>query len=124
MSNDFPAVLETYWKMWNEPDPHALLPLIEACCSDDVIFADPNAYTVGHDALVAMAIEVKEQIPNAIYRRASGFDLQHRRHRYLWEIEYRGRVVVRGMDVTTLNDAGMIERIDGFFTHAPPEAEG
>ncbi len=124
MSNDFPSVLETYWKMWNEPDHEALLPLIQTCCSDDVIFADPNAYKVGHAELVAMAIEVKEKIPNAIYRRASGFDLQNRRHRYLWEILYRSKVIVRGMDVTTLNEAGLIERIDGFFTHAPPELDG
>lgn len=120
MNEPIPEVLDTYLSMWNEPDDDGLLPYIEASCAEDVVFADPNAYTVGRDDLVAMARTVKRTIPGASYRRVSGVDSQNNRFRYLWEIEFQGAVIVRGMDVTTLNGNGQIERIDGFFTHAPP----
>lgn len=121
MSNPVvPAVFDTYLAMWNEPDHDALLGYIVESCSDDVIFADPNEYTVGRDDLVAMAVAVKTGLPGANYRRVSGVDVQNRRYRYLWEIEFEGEVIVQGMDIATLNEAGQIERIDGFFTPAPP----
>lgn len=124
MSDPLPASFDQYMAMWNEPDLDALGPYLDRSCTADVVFADPNAYTVGHDELIAMAREVKAGIPGAIYRRVSGVDAQHRRYRYLWEIEYDGAVVMQGMDVTTVDEAGLIERIDGFFTPAPPPAPG
>ena len=120
MASEIPEVFETYLAMWNEPDVEALLPYLERSCSADVVFADPNEYTEGREALAAMAAKVKAGLPGAIYRRASGADSQNRRYRYLWEIEFDGEVIVRGMDVATLDDHGLIERIDGFFTPAPP----
>ena len=119
---DISEVFDRYLDMWNEPDLDALRPHIEATCVPTIIFADPNAYTVGFAELEAMAIEVKKSIPGASYRRASGIDEQHRRYRYLWEIEYDGKIIVQGMDVTTVDEFGLIERIDGFFTPAPPAA--
>ena len=47
----------------------------------------------------------------------------NRRYRYLREIEFGGEVIVKGMDVSTLNVDGQIEGIDGFFAHAPPPLE-
>ncbi|MDH4169970.1 MAG: nuclear transport factor 2 family protein [Acidimicrobiia bacterium] len=123
MSDPIPASLDHYLAMWNEPDLDALGRHLERSCTADVVFADPNALTRGHEALIAMAVEVKRAIPGAIYRRASGIDEQHGRHRYLWEIEHQGVVVVQGMDVATVDDRGLIERIDGFFTPAPPPLE-
>lgn len=120
MSEATPAAFDTYLAMWNEPDVDALMPYIEESCSPEVIFADPNEYTEGRDDLVAMAAKVKALIPGAAYRRVSGVDVQNRRYRYLWEIEFNGELLMQGMDVSTLNDDGLIERIDGFFTHAPP----
>lgn len=119
---DVPEALDRYLDMWNEPDLNSLRPHIEASCAPSIIFADPNAFTVGFAELEAMAIEVKTSIPGAIYRRSSGVDEQHRRYRYLWEIELNGEIIVQGMDVTTLDEYGLIERIDGFFTPAPPAA--
>ena len=118
-----PAVFDRYMAMWNEPDLESLAPYIEESCSEDVVFADPNEYTVGRSDLVVMAARVKQGIPGAIYRRTSGVDVQHRRYRYLWEIEFNGQIVMRGMDVSTLNEEGLIERIAGFFTPAPPHLD-
>ena len=36
-------------------------------------------------------------------------------HAYLWNLIENDKVTLRGFDVTTLNDDGLIERIDGFF---------
>lgn len=119
MSEAIPEVFETYLAMWNEPDLGALMPYIKQSCSEDVIFADPNEYTVGREDLVAMAAKVKTMIPDAKYRHITGADTQNRRYRYQWEIEFQGQIIMRGMDVSTLNEDGLIERIDGFFTPAP-----
>ncbi len=120
MTATIPAVFDAYLAMWNEPDPDALLLHLERSCSESVIFADPNEYTEGREALAEMAARVKAGLPGAVYRRASAADTQHRRYRYLWEIELDGEVIMRGMDVSTLDEHGLIERIDGFFTPSPP----
>lgn len=123
MTAHIPEVFDHYLAMWNEPDLDALGPYLERSCAVGVIFADPNEYTVGRGELEAMARKVKADLPGAQYRRSSGADTQHRRFRYQWEIKFEGEIVVQGMDVATLDETGLIERIDGFFASAPPPLE-
>ena len=46
---------------------------------------------------------------------ASELDGHNNRYRYRWDLVKKGRVLVKGFDVTTLNNDGLVERIDGFF---------
>ena len=39
----------------------------------------------------------------------------HNRVRYHWNFTRRGRTLLRGFDVATIAESGLIERIDGFF---------
>jgi hypothetical protein len=50
---------------------------------------------------------------------ASGFDTHHNRFRSRWNFTRRGRVLAKGLDIATVADSGLIERIDGFFGPVP-----
>lgn len=117
---DVPEVLHTYLAMWREPDQAKREALLAECVSDDVVFADPQDYHEGRDALAANTKRFHETFPGAVLSRTSEVDIQNRRHRYTWRIELDGKTLIDGMDVTTLNDDGRIERIDGFFGPIQP----
>jgi hypothetical protein len=42
-------------------------------------------------------------------------DQHHNRVRYSWEIHKGKRLLLVGLDIVTLADTGLIQRIDGFF---------
>ena len=69
----------------------------------------------GRDELFRNTRRFRKLFPGAELRRTSEVDIQNRRHRYTWRITLDGKVLMDGMDVTTINDDGRIERIDGFF---------
>ena len=122
---EVPQVLRTYLSFWNERDAMRRSALLEQCVSTNVIFADPKDYHEGRAALADNATQLLAAYPSAVLSRTSGVDIQNRRHRYTWRIAVGDRVLMDGMDVTTLNEAGLIERIDGFFGPIRPhEDEG
>ena len=112
---EVPEVLERYLEMWSERDGERRRRLIDECVSEDMIFADPRDYHEGRDALFTNTNRFRKLFPGAVLMRTSHVDTQHRRHRYTWRIELDGELLIEGMDVTTLDEAGLIERIDGFF---------
>lgn len=113
--SEVPEVLHRYLAMWSERDDELRRTLLAECVSDDVIFADPNDYHEGRDELFRNTRRFRKLFPGAELRRTSEVDIQNRRHRYTWRITLDGKVLMDGMDVTTINDDGRIERIDGFF---------
>ncbi len=111
-----------YLAAWNEPDPPRVRALLERSVTDGVVFADPANRTEGREALLALILEAREALPTAAYRQTSGIDGGHdHRYRYLWEVVIDGEVALVGMDCTTIDGDGRIERLDGFFG-AFPEA--
>ena len=112
---DIPECMQHYLRMWNERDPEAIRAHLDRAVSDDCLWVDPQNDHVGRDALEANVREFREKFPNADLGLASNVDGHHRRHRYDWIIEVDGKLLIRGADVTTINEAGLIERVDGFF---------
>ena len=110
-----------YLAAWNEPDTESIRGHLDRSVSAQVVFADPANHTVGPDALEAMIRAARRELPDAEYRRVSGVDGGHDgRYRYRWEVWSHGTVAVQGMDCTTVDEHGLIERLDGFFGEFPP----
>ena len=117
---DTPDSFEHYLAAWNERDVSRVGAHLAASVTDDVVFADPANYVVGPAAIEAMIVEARTaSMPAAEYVIASGVDGHNRRYRYRWEVQVDGEVVMPGMDVTTVDAQGRIERIDGFFGDFP-----
>lgn len=110
-----PEAMEHYWAMWNELDLDLVRGHLDRAVSDDFLFADPINFHRGRDALEANVREFRAERPEAGFTLASRIDSHNRRYRYEWNLVENGEVIVRGFDVTTLNEEGLIERIDGFF---------
>ncbi len=118
--NHFPTPeFERYMAMWNEPDPVARRRHLDFAVADDVVFCDPANFHIGRDALERNATALHAEEPDYEYQVASGFDHHHDRYRYAWQIVKHGEVVLKGMDVTTVDEHGKLQRIDGFFGPLP-----
>ena len=119
-TQDVPASLERYLMMWNERDAVRRRALIDQSVTEGMVFADPEQYHEGRDALATNTNRFRKRFPGAVLSRTSHVDVQHGRHRYTWRIVVGDRVLVDGMDVSTLDANGMIERVDGFFGPVRP----
>lgn len=112
---EMPESLQHYWTMWNEPDVGLLRHHLDKAVTDDIVWADPMHFHIGKDALVHNASELKTSKPEYYFVIASELDVVHNRYRYQWHMKRKQRVLMRGLDIATLNDDGLIERVDGFF---------
>ncbi len=116
-----PESFEHYLSAWNERDTQRIRAHLDRSVADDVLFVDPAHTTTNVDELEAMIREARETLPEAEYRLASAIDGHNNRYRYRWEVHRPGEAPIPGMDVTTVNAAGLIERIDGFFGDFAPQ---
>lgn len=105
--------------MWNQRDLDAVRSDLELAVTDDFIFCDPIHFHIGRDALEANVREFRTSQPLAEFRIGSGVDHHHNRYRYEWHLTRRNRVLVKGFDVATVAENGLIERVDGFFGELP-----
>ncbi|GFH37277.1 nuclear transport factor 2 family protein [Streptomyces pacificus] len=119
MGTAAPEAFTHYLAAWNEQDLDRIRGHLDLAASEDVLFVDPANTTVGLDQLENMIRDARAKMPGATYDRVSGVDGHNRRYRYRWEVRIDGRVTVDGMDVTTVDTSGRIERIDGFFGDIP-----
>jgi hypothetical protein len=110
-----------YWNMWNEPDVERVREHLDRAVTQNFIFCDPLEYHVGRDALEQNVVKFRGEYPEGQFETASGFDNHHNRYRYRWNFTMRGKVFVEGLDVTTVAENGLIERIDGFFGPMPEQ---
>lgn len=116
----FPAPsFDHYWTMWNEPDVDLVRGHLDQAVSEDFIFCDPVHFHVGRDALEANVRGLRSEHPRVAFSVASGIDSHHNRVRYEWHMTMGARTIIRGFDVATTSDDGLIERIDGFFGKLP-----
>jgi SnoaL-like domain len=110
-----PAALAAYLEMWNERDPAQIRAHLDRCVAENCLWVDPLHNHTGRDRLEANVREFRASYPGAELRLASTIDGHNNRYRYEWVITVGDDLLIRGFDVTTIDDAGMIERVDGFF---------
>ncbi len=116
---DLPESLFTYRSAWNEPDTAAIRPMLEASLTADCLFVDPAHICRGVDEIDAMIREFRTTFPRSTYQLTSGIDGHNQRFRYRWCAQLDPDTAVEGIDVTTVDSRGLIERIDGFFGDFP-----
>lgn len=114
-----PASFAHYLAAWNERDVEKIRGHLELSLADDVTFIDPANQVSGIAAIETMICEARAAM-DADYAVTTAIDGHNRRYRYRWEVRRTGQPPIPGMDVTTVNAAGLIERIDGFFGDFPP----
>lgn len=112
---DAPEVLQHYLRMWNEQDPDRIRGHLDRCVAPGCWWVDPLHQHTGRDALEANVREFRSSYPGAELGLGSNIDSHNDRHRYEWAITIDGDLLIRGFDVVTTDDTGMIERVDGFF---------
>ena len=115
--HDAPEPLVHYLRMWNERDLDRIRVHLDRCVSDDCIWIDPLHQHVGRDALETNVRGFRTEFADAILGLGSNIDSHNGRHRYEWVITAgpSQSLLMRGFDVATIDDAGMINRVDGFF---------
>lgn len=101
--------------MWNERDLELVRSHLDRAVSEDVEFCDPLEHHVGRDALERNVRTFRSRYREARFEVVSDVDSHHNRVRYRWDFSIRGRIFVEGLDIATVSDAGLIERVDGFF---------
>jgi hypothetical protein len=114
--------LETYLQnldnmlaAWNASGEAEVRRLSESSLEHNVHFVDPNHNIMGREAFIDMVHAIHEQIPGAVYARASRVDTQNNHCRYHWTIHKEGQLLMSGFDVTEFNDGGKIVKVIGFF---------
>ncbi|MEM7670758.1 MAG: nuclear transport factor 2 family protein [Pseudomonadota bacterium] len=116
---DMPESFQAMLDAWNETDPDKIRRHLDRALDPQVEFADPNYHIRGIAAFEAMVRGFRTQFPDGTAKHTSGMNYHHNRYRYSWLVSIGGKPAVHGMDVTEVNDAGKVVRIDGFFGDLP-----
>jgi SnoaL-like domain len=114
------TAFDHYFRMWNETDPTRIRGHLENAVTSDFEFCDPVHFHFGHDALEANVQGLRAEHPDARFAPSTVFDRHHNRLRYNWEFRKGEQLVVVGLDIVTMADNGLIQRIDGFFGPLAP----
>lgn len=122
---EMPAVLVRYWTAWNTDDLDAVPELLAGAVTPDVEWNDPRDSFVGIGELEAAVRRLRTAKPEYRFEIASEIDHHHGRMRYRWDMVRRGRTLMEGLDVVTLDPgSGLIGRVDGFFGEPTPIGGG
>ena len=118
---EMPAALVSYWAAWNADDLEAVPGLLALAVTDDVEWNDPRDSFVGRGELEAAVRRLRTSKPEYRFEVVSAIDHHHGRLRYRWNMVRRGRTLMEGLDVATLDPvSGLICRVDGFFGEPTP----
>ena len=116
-----PDCLVSYWQAWNETDLAKVPSHLALAVTHEVEWNDPNDSFVGVDALIEAINVFRTKRPRFRFVIVSEIDHQHDRLRYRWDMRNRGRTLMEGLDIVTLDrDVGLIRRVDGFFGEPSP----
>ena len=116
-----PEPLVSYWTAWNETDVTLLPQHLSYAVTDDVEWNDPRDSFAGIAELESAIRRFRISKPGYSFVIASEVDYHHNRYRYRWDMISRGRSLMEGLDIVTIDaSVGLICRVDGFFGHPTP----
>lgn len=116
-----PEPLVSYWTAWNETDLQLVPQHLARAVTEDVEWNDPRDSFVGIHELESAIRNLRTSKPGYRFAIASEIDHHHDRYRYRWDMISRGRTLMEGLDIVTIDpSASLICRVDGFFGHPTP----
>lgn len=116
-----PEPLVFYWTAWNEMDLDLLPRHLPRAVTERVEWNDPRESFVGVTELESAIRSLRASKPGYRFVIASEVDHHHDRFRYRWDMISRGRTLMEGLDIVTIDPSlGLICRVDGFFGHPTP----
>lgn len=115
-----PEALVAYWTAWNTHDLDQIRGLLDRAVTADVEWNDPRDSFVGIDELERAIRRLRASKPQYEFSIASELDHHHDRLRYRWDMSRNGRTLMEGLDIVTIAESGLIERVDGFFGQPTP----
>lgn len=116
-----PEPLVSYWLAWNEQDLERVPQHLARAVTKDVEWNDPRDSFVGIASLEDAIRRLRTSQPEYRFVIASEIDHHHGRLRYRWDMIRRGRTLMEGLDIVTVEPSvGLIYRVDGFFGHPSP----
>jgi SnoaL-like domain len=115
-----PEALVAYWTAWNTRDLDQVRGLLDRAVIPEVEWNDPRDSFVGIDELERAMRRLRSSKPNYEFSIASELDCHHGRFRYRWDMSRNGRRLMEGLDIVTITESGLIERVDGFFGQPTP----
>jgi hypothetical protein len=116
-----PEPLVSYWAAWNETNVDLIARHLVSAVADDVEWNDPRDSFVGIGELEAAIRKLRTSKPGYTFVIASEIDHHHDRYRYRWDMTSRGRTLMEGLDIVTIDPTrGLICRVDGFFGDPTP----
>lgn len=116
-----PEPLVSYWTAWNETDLDLVQQHLASAVTEDIEWNDPRDSFAGVHELEAAIRRLRTSKPGYRFVIASEVDHHHDRFRYRWDMISRGRTLMEGLDIVTINpSSGLICRVDGFFGHPIP----
>ena len=118
--DSWPDALQNYFKMWNETDPDLMRSFLDKAVAPDCIWIDPQNSHIGRDGLEKNVKHFRANFPDATLNICSDVDSHHGLYRYNWEIKTGDKLLIEGFDVSVLNEAGLIEKVYGFFGRLKP----
>jgi hypothetical protein len=120
MTNLAHQYLQHMLRIWNLRDASSLRHNLEACLHPDIEFIDPSIVTRGIDEFEANVLRFWSKYPGAEIAQSTAIDSHHQLHRYHWRIQFEGKTVLEGFDVSETDDQGKVLRVLGFFGPIKP----
>jgi hypothetical protein len=120
-NTDHTAVADGYFACWNATDPDERAAAIRSTWAPDARTIDPLIDATGHEQLAATFAAFHETYAGNSFRQRGGIDGHHDHLRWAWEmVDADGEIVLDGIDVALIDDAGLIRYLVGFFGATVP----
>lgn len=108
-------LVDVYCLAWTVPSQAERARLLEASCTEDVVYTDPGVDVRGRRALAEHIDKVQRKRLAHVVLRTSEIDEHHSMCRFSWCItDSAGHRRFEGVDLAFV-DAGRISRVIGFF---------
>lgn len=113
--SDYPENLERMMTVWNTKDSAEKAKLVETALEHNIHFVDPKYNIIGRQAFLDMVDATQAEFPGASYHRDGQVEGHNNHYRYHWAVRMGDQTVMKGFDVTEVNDAGKVVKVMGFF---------